>query len=92
VLAAGFSKNESIRKLNRQKEEHYLSSLLLSKEFRVDDQTATTLANEYVTMENFVLADGDEVRRKAPGLSRGVARGLKDDVADLLKELKANNE
>jgi molecular chaperone HtpG len=91
ALEAEFSKNEGIRNLNRQKEEHYLSPLLLSENFRVDDRTATILAKAYITMESFVLADGDDIRRKAPGLSRGVANGLKEDVVDLLKELKANH-
>jgi molecular chaperone HtpG len=92
ALKAEFDKDTGgIQNLNRQKDAHYLSPLLLREKFRVDDQTATILSKAYITMESFVLADGDDIRRKAPGLSRGVANGLKEDVVDLLKELKAHN-
>jgi molecular chaperone HtpG len=90
ALETEFIKNESIQNLNRQKEEHYLSPLLLSENFRVNDRAATILAEAFVTMETFVLADGDDIRRKAPGLTRGMVNGLKADVDELLEEFKAN--
>jgi hypothetical protein len=49
ALKQEFAKDESVQKLNRTKEGHYLSPLLLSRKFRVDDQTAKILAEAYIT-------------------------------------------
>jgi len=87
VLKVELAKDQGIQKLNTTKQCHYLSPLLLSNKFRVEDQTAKIISEAYVTMENFVVANVDDIRRKAPDLSRGVANGLKEDVADLLKEM-----
>ena len=90
VLKEEFAKDESIQKLNRLKQEHYLSPLLLHKRFRVSEDDARDLAGAYVTMESFVAANAEDIRLRVSGLPHYMASGLQQEVVDLLKELKAS--
>ncbi len=84
VLKEEFAKDESIQKLNRLKQQHYLSPLLLRDRFRVSEDIARDLAGAYVTMESFVAANADDIRLRVSGLPRYMASGLQQEVVDLL--------
>ena len=88
ALKAELAKDEGIQKLNSMKEEYYLSPLVLRDTFGVNDEVARELARSYVTMENFVAADVEDIRRHASSLPRYMASGLQQEVAQRLKELK----
>lgn len=77
-----------LQTLNKTKQAHYLSPTLLSQKFRVEPKIAQLLSQAYPSIEAFVEASVEDIRQNAPDLSRGMANGLKEDIADLLKELR----
>lgn len=89
ALKTELAKDEGIQKLNSMKEEYYLSPLVLRDTFGVNDGVAGELARTYVTMEAFVAAEVEEIRRHASSLPRYMASGLQQEIAQRLKDLKA---
>lgn len=87
ALRMEFAKKADLQKLNQQKRAHYLSPLLLKGHFGQNPKVAEALSRHFPTMEDFGAATMDQIRAKVPALSRGVARGLKEDIADLLRSV-----
>jgi nucleoside 2-deoxyribosyltransferase len=87
ALRAVFAYRADIHELNKRKQAHYLSPLVLRKTFRITEDVADKLAQNFDSMENFVSADVDEICRLVPGFSRDIANGLKEEVTNLLNPM-----
>jgi molecular chaperone HtpG len=87
-LRVEFAKKEDIQILNKTRQAHYLSSLILINRFRLEKQTSDNLSRAFITMENLESANVKDITRRVPDLPSGIASGLKKDIASLLKKLK----
>jgi hypothetical protein len=87
ALKNEFRKVRQVEELNASKNAHYLSPLLLKDSFRMDASAAMALSRACPTMESLVSAESEEILQLVPTLTRGVLRGLQEDLRDLLVTL-----
>lgn len=85
ALSDALGKQPDIQALNRQRKAHYLSPLVLSRQFGMERANAELLAGAYATMESLVAADVEDILGKVPSLRRGMAAGLQADIRDFLR-------
>ncbi|MGO9464022.1 MAG: ATP-binding protein [Isosphaeraceae bacterium] len=84
-----FGKKKDLQDLNTQKRSHYLSPLLLrnllGEGFKAE--IAQEASRRFPTMEAFSLAEVGHILAKVPKLSRAQAKVLKEEIADLLRNI-----
>lgn len=88
-LKEEFGKRQDIQRLNAGNRHHYLSSLLLSRELRLNDQLVQPLTREYVTMEALNAANIADICQRVPGLRADMARIIQKSIKDLLGKIKS---
>jgi molecular chaperone HtpG len=88
ALAAEFTKINAVQRLNRKKGAHYLSPLYLQSELGEPEGRASLISKKYVTMEEFSGADATDIVMRVPTLRKGIAEGLKKEVANRLETLR----
>lgn len=81
-----FRKHNSILMLNSKKKEHYLSKLLLCKTFNQAEDISEMISQFYKTAEAFLRTPVETIIENLPGIRKGVARGLREDIADYFKK------
>jgi len=87
-LAFAFASKPKIKEVLSTRHDHYLSPLLLmSDEFSMNEQRATTLSSVYITMESFVSASVEDICDNMRNLSSHVARGYQEAIRDILDRL-----
>lgn len=84
AIRTEFAKYAVVQRLNSTKLAHYLSPLLLSNTFGVNESTAKVLSQVYVTVEDFVNAPVEDVTHYVPAYK--IAQALQQIAADFLNE------
>ncbi|GHO99299.1 hypothetical protein KSF_093470 [Reticulibacter mediterranei] len=88
-LKAEFAKDQSIQKLNRMKEEHYLSPFLLEDK-GARDEVAKSLTEHFPSIESFVQAESSHVKQLVRNVPPGLLEYLQGEMAKSLQEIKGH--
>jgi molecular chaperone HtpG len=81
-----FTGNERIQRINRLREEHYLSPLFLQEELWMPQDVASALSQAYGTFEALASARIEEITSRISNFTAMKARRLQQSILEILEE------